>query len=217
MIMRALHAWIAVNKVVNPVVSHTCKTIFLLCSTDLPARALVATCKHESIPLFFWVRVKSDHLLSYWMCRWFCNKASKFSKIMRGNIEAKGNIRQTTMRWRVRKEGGWYGGFLQVYMILTVQNLQLGRGSQSDVALWTPFIYWIDNVYIRICGFQCMLALQGFIQDFFLGGNICAWESWSAAAIGRSLVGESGGMLRQKNFEILSPLGVIFKPSESDF
>lgn len=38
-------AWIAVNKVVNPVVSYTYKTIFLLCSTDLPARALVANMK----------------------------------------------------------------------------------------------------------------------------------------------------------------------------
>jgi len=37
-----------------------------------------------------------------------------------------------------------------------------------------------------------------------------------AVAYGHSLLGGSGDMLPHKHFEILSPLRVIFKPSESD-
>ena len=54
---------------------------------------------------------------------------------------------------------------------------------------------------------------QGFIQDFFLGGErLCVGKLISCG----SLLGGSGGRHPQKNFEILSPLRVIFKPSESD-
>ena len=46
---------------------------------------------------------------------------------------------------------------------------------------------------------------QGYIQDFFLGGEcLCAGKLISCG-----LLGGSGGMLPQKNFEILSPLRVI--------
>jgi len=57
---------------------------------------------------------------------------------------------------------------------------------------------------------------QGFIQDFFLGGERLCVGKLISCGLGRSLLGGSGGMLPQKNFEILSPLKVIFKPSESD-
>jgi len=58
-------------------------------------------------------------------------------------------------------------------------------------------------LHLRVAG-------QGFIQDFFSrGGTFVCGESRSAAAIGHSLLGGRGGMLPQKNFEILSPLRVI--------
>jgi len=51
-----------------------------------------------------------------------------------------------------------------------------------------------------------MLTWQGFIQDFFLRGErLCAGKLISCG----SLLGGSGGMVPQKNFEVLSPQRVI--------
>ena len=57
---------------------------------------------------------------------------------------------------------------------------------------------------------------QGFIQDFFVGGeHLCAGKLISCGHRPQAPRG-SGGMLPHKNFEILSPQIVIFKPFESD-
>ena len=93
---------------------------------------------------------------------------------------------------------------------------RLGRELHSSYMLDNYTVKLVINSFSwnEMLTWQC---LSGFHTGFFLGGeNICVRESWSAAAIRHRVVGGSGGMLPQKNFEILSPLRVIFKPSESD-
>ena len=77
-------------------------------------------------------------------------------------------------------------------------------------------------IIIRWC--HCMIAittvqsesLSGFHTGFFCRGErLCAGKLISCGHRPQP-PGGSGGMLPQKNFEILSPLRVIFKPSESD-
>jgi len=53
------------------------------------------------------------------------------------------------------------------------------------------------------------IVLQGFVQDFFLGGEHLCGGKLIRCGIGCSLLGGSGGKLPQKNFELLSPLRVI--------
>ena len=90
-------------------------------------------------------------------------------------------------------------------------------GSNTSTRISISYIDIIVHVYPDIAsprysypgGLQLLshclhiINAQGFIQDFFLGGeHLCAGKLIS-------LLRGSGDMLPQKNFEILSPLRVI--------